>query len=85
MPKVLNQPNVGAPPLFIAPKPNRAVGAKLLVSARAPDTALPLPTVEFQWQFQLAVADLASDRQGRCHRHRVAVPLTVPVPIFLPV
>jgi hypothetical protein len=30
-----------APPLFIAPKPNRAIGAKLLVSARAPDRAVP--------------------------------------------
>ena len=29
IPKVLNQPNARAPPLFIAPKPNRAVGAKI--------------------------------------------------------
>ena len=30
-----------APPLFIDPKPNKAVGAKLLVYARAPDMGVP--------------------------------------------
>jgi hypothetical protein len=29
VPRVLNQPNAQAPPLFISPKQNRAVGAKL--------------------------------------------------------
>jgi hypothetical protein len=48
--KGAQQPAQGRdPPLFIAPKPNRAVGAKWLVSVRAPDTVVLLLTVEFQW------------------------------------
>jgi hypothetical protein len=49
IPKVLNLSQARAPPLFIAPKPNRAVRAKLLVYARAPDTVVPSQMVKFQW------------------------------------
>ena len=58
--KGAQQPAQGrAPPLFIAPKTNRAIGAFGLRSARAPDMVVRAPdkvgrcpTVEFQWLVQ---------------------------------
>ena len=57
--KVLNLSQARAPPLFIAPKPNRAIGALEHISARspdnnvrAPDKGWRCPTIELQWVFQ---------------------------------
>ena len=51
IPKVFNLSQARAPPLFIAPKPNRAVGAKLLVSMGASDMAVPAQRLNFNGYF----------------------------------
>jgi hypothetical protein len=43
IPKVFNLSQARAPPLFIAPKPNRVVGALEHISARSPDSNVRAP------------------------------------------
>ena len=82
IPKVLNLSQARAPPLFIAPKPNRAVGAKYHISARspdcnvwAPDIGWQCPIVELQWLFQSSCWDPSTGHRGQCTALGVAVPL----------
>jgi len=74
---VLNLSQAQAPPLFIAPKPNRIVGALEQISAQSPDSnvrALDIgwwcPTVELQWLFQTSHWDPSTRHRGAVHRPR---------------
>jgi hypothetical protein len=89
IPKVLNLSQARAPPLFIAPKPNRAVGAKDHFSTRSPDSNVQAPDIGggAQWSncnsyFKLAVGTLALDIGGRCTALGVAVPRWHPKRVF---
>jgi hypothetical protein len=66
-----------APPLFIAHKPNRAVGAFELHSAWSPDSNVRAsdkgwwcPTVELKWLFQTSCWDPGSRHRGMVHHPR---------------
>jgi hypothetical protein len=81
IPKVLNLSQARAPPLFMAPKPNRAVGVLEHIFAwlsdsnvRAPDIGWRCPIVEFQWLFQTSHWDLSTRHRGQCTTLGVAVP-----------
>ena len=91
IPKVLNLSQARAPPLFIAPKPNRAVGAlehifvrSLDSNMRAPNIGWWCPTVELQWLFQTSHWDPGTGHRGAVHRPRDGGAPAAPKPRFHP-